>query len=86
MKATPGRIVVELDDLASAMLRQVCREGNGLFHAGTDPRDLVNAAVTFYLADEATPSHDGFDLDCGDEALERAKLDRQSREEGVFKR
>ncbi len=80
MEATPGRIVVELDDLASAMLRQVCREGNACREAGEDPRDLVNAAVTFYLSDDATARCGKFNLEDGGNALERAKTDRLARE------
>lgn len=75
-KTKPGRIIVELDDLASTMLRRVCQEGNGCREAGEDPRDLVNAAVTFYLCDDEDHRQDQFDLECGDEALRRATRDR----------
>ena len=80
MEATPGRIVVELDDLASAMLRQVCREGNSCREASEDPRDLVNAAVTFYLSDDTTARCGKFNLEDGGNALDRAKTDRLARE------
>ena len=80
LEATPGRIVVELDDLASAMLRRVCREGSDCREAGEDPRDLVNAAVTFYLSDNTTARSGKFNLEDGGNALERAKTDRLARE------
>ena len=79
----PGRIVVELDDLASTMLRKACREGNECREAGEDLRDLVNAAVTFYLCGDKDDQHGEFDLNCGDEALERAKADRLAAGRGV---
>ena len=77
---TPGRIVVELDELASDMVRRVCREGNECREAEEDPRDLVNAAVTFYLCGDRDEQHGEFDLNCGDEALERAKQNRLEKE------
>ena len=75
-KIKPGRIVVELDELASTMLRRVCREGSDCREAGEDPRDLVNAAVTFYLCGDEDHREGQFDLECGDEALRRATRDR----------
>ncbi len=78
--AKPGRIVVELDNLASAMLRRVCQEGNECREAGEDPRDLVNAAVTFYLCGDKDHRHGQFNLDCGDDVLARAKNDRLTSE------
>ena len=79
----PGRVTVELDDLASAMLRQVCREGSASQEPGEDPRDLVNAAVTFYLCDPRNDRHGEFDFDDGGDALERAKQDRLAKESEV---
>ena len=79
-QATPGRSVVELDEVASAMLRRVCQNGSSCREAGEDPRDLVNAAVTFYLCGEDDEQHGEFDLNCGDDALERAKQDRLGKE------
>ena len=75
-EAGSGRITVELDDLASAMLRKVCKEGDACRHAGENLRDLVNAAVTFFLCDDRNDQQGEFDLSCADEALERAKHDR----------
>lgn len=75
-----GRLVVELDDLASTMLRQVCQEGNACYEAGEDPRDLVSAAVTFYLSDDDDYRRGEFNLECGDDALKRAKSDRLAAE------
>ena len=74
------RIVVELDDLASNMLRRVCQEGNACREAGEDPRDLVSAAVTFYLSDDDDHRHGEFDLEDGSDALRRAKSDRLAAE------
>lgn len=82
-EAAPGRITVALDDLASAMLEKTCREGNGCREAGEDPRDLVNAAVTFYLCDDANCRHRELDLECGDDSLQRAKADRLAQEGGA---
>ena len=70
MKRPPGRIVVELDDLASAMVRKRLAEKDH-----PDSRDVVSAAVTFYLCDP-DKSHGLFDLSDGKEALERAKRQR----------
>ena len=74
--AASGRITVELDDLASAMLRKTCKEGDACRHPGENLRDLVNAAVTFYLSDDRNDQVGKFDLSQGDDALERAKHDR----------
>ena len=56
------RIVVELDDVATAMLREFMAKGHPclLDAAGRDPRDVVSAAVVFMLddADDGTSSQE----------------------------
>ena len=78
--AGSDRITVELDDLASAMLRKTCKEGDATHHAGENLRDLVNTAVTFYLVDDRNDQFGEFDLSDGADALARAKRDRLSLE------
>ena len=58
------------------MLRQACREGTACHHPGEDLRDLVNAAVTFYLCGEADSRQGELSLEDAGEALERAKQAR----------
>ena len=50
-KGHPGRIMVELDDVATAMLREFIAKGHECLRSasGRDPRDLVSAAVIFML-------------------------------------
>ena len=79
----PPPAALTLDPVASAMLRKVSQEGDACRHPGEDPRDLVNAAVTFYLSDDQNDRHGEFDLSCGDEALARAKHDRLATESEV---
>lgn len=76
MNRIPGRIVVELDDVASALLRAQMTNGieNGVLEAGGDPRDLVSASVIFMLDD----SDDGTSTD---EWLQQAR-ERRERLEG----
>lgn len=81
-KGVRPRTAVELDNLASAMLREACREGTDCLHPGEDPRDLINAAVTFYLCGDDNNRPDGFDLEISGEALERAKRTRLKLENG----
>ena len=76
MNRIPGRIVVELDDVASALLcaQMTCGIEGGVLGAGGDPRDLVSAAVVFMLdtRDDGTSTA---------EWLEQA-LERRERLEG----
>lgn len=78
----PGRIIVELDELASAMLREVSQKGSTCREAGEDPRDLVNAAVTFYFCGDDNHRAGKFDLEDGGDALERARTVRLALEGG----
>ena len=81
MQRVPGRLLIELDDLASAMLRRVCQDGAEHFDPGHDPRDLVSAAVTYYLCGENDA--DGlFSLNDSTEALTRATTARTALERG----
>lgn len=76
MRNRRQQAIVQLDELATAMLLRVMREGNECYHAGEDPRDLVSAAVTYYLANEGE-AVGRFELNHGDECLERAKATRK---------
>ena len=73
------RITVELDDMASAMVREFMAKGHECFapEAGRDPRDVVSAAVTFLLGDPNTSPWDSSD-DC----LELARERRDALEQG----
>ena len=70
MSRIHSRIIVELDNLASEMLRAHLAND-----PEDDPRDVVNAATYFYLADPDA-DHRGIDLSCGDQALGYAKQNR----------
>ncbi len=72
----PTRPSYQLDAVASAMLRKACANGTACHHAGEDPRDLINAAVTFYLCGEDNDQHGDFDLNDSSDALKRATHDR----------
>ena len=80
-----GQYSVQLDELASAMLSRTVQEGCATQPAGEDPRDLVNAAVTYYLCDDTNHRHGELDLDDSADALERAKRDRLASEQAAPK-
>ncbi len=75
LERVPGRIVVELDDRASAMLRAQMAGTikNGCLEPGGDPRDLASASVLFMLdtTDDGTSTQ---------EWLEQAHARRESLE------
>ena len=60
-----GRLIVELDDVASAMLRAQMAAGivGGVLEPGGDPRDLVSASVVFLLdtSDNGTSTQEWLD-------------------------
>jgi hypothetical protein len=65
MKRIKSRIIVELDDAASKMLREyLSGVSHPCLHDGEDPRDVVSAAVVFLMGDD--------DIDT-QSALEHAK-------------
>jgi hypothetical protein len=64
MKRIKSRIIVELDDAASKLLRAHMAE-----EPGDDPRDVVSAAVVFMLSD---PEDDDGEF-ASDDALEHAR-------------
>ena len=48
-----------------------------------DPRDVVNAAMYFYLADPDESRGDGYDLSCGSDSMELARDTREAMEGGL---
>ena len=82
IRRVPGRLLIELDDLASAMLRKVIANGTPTIDPHEDPRDLVNAAVTFFLCDEDEKSGK-FHLGVLCSALARAERDRLKGEKAI---